>query len=140
MESLLCEFAVRKGLYRFESSSDRDGFYEHPEYRFEFDSDNLDDPKAAVLAFGVDELIALPQGDGFRFETTFLEVDPVDSCCCYVSAKVGLKFNFATSLDDLKSWIEDHCDDLNFCARITCKGEDGLDGSEEEGFIWPWDN
>ncbi len=140
MESLLCEFAITKGLFRFESPSDRDSFCRQPEYRFEFDSDNLDDPEAAALAFGVEELTALPQGDRYRFDTTFLEVDPDDSCCCYVSAKVGLRFNFTSSPDELRSWIEDHCDDLSFCARITCKGEDGLDGSEEEGFLWPWDN
>jgi hypothetical protein len=140
LESLLCEFAVSKGLYRFESPSDRDCFFKQPEYRFEFDSDNLDDPKSAASAFGVNNLTALPQGGEFRFETTFLEADLVDSCCCYVSVKVGLRFEYASSLDELKCWIEDHCDDLSFCARITCKGEDGLDGSEEEGFIWPWDN
>lgn len=140
MESLLCKFAISRGRFRFESPSDRDNFCKKPEYRFEFDADNLDDPEAAALAFGIDELIALPEGIDFRFETTFLESDPVDRCCCYVSVRVGVKFMFNTSLDELRDWIEDHSDDLRFCARITCKGEDGLDGSEEEDFTWPWDN
>jgi len=140
MESLVCEFAICKGLYRFESSSDRDNFCKHQEYGFEFDPDNLDDPESAALAFGVDQLTVLPLGERFIVETTFLKEDSSDSCCCYVSAKVRLKFNYSTSFADLQCWIEDHADDLNFCARITCKGEDGLDGSEEEGFTWPWDN
>jgi len=140
VESLLCEFAISKGLFRFESQFDRDSFCKQPEYRFEFDSDNLDNPEAAALAFGVKELTALPQGDTYRFETTFLEADPDDDCCCYVSVKVGLKFKFTSPFNLVKSWIESHSDDLAFCARITCKGEDGLDGSEEECFTWPWDN
>jgi len=138
--SLLCEFAVIKGLFRFESPSDRDSFCKKPEYRFEFDSDNLDDSESAAVAFGTDELIALPEGDEFRFETTFLEAEPTDICCCYVSVRVVIRFNFTTPFNTVRRWVEDHSDDLGFCARITCKGEDGLDGSEEEGFTWPWDS
>jgi hypothetical protein len=138
MPMLECTYFVDKGLYRFESKSARDQFCGDPQFSFEFDSSNLDEPEEACEAFGVATVEprfpdALP-----RFNTTFLQADHDDDHCCYVSTEVVVLFDYHSPLDNLQEWIEEHADDMAFCGRISCKGEDGIDGTEGEGFIWPW--
>jgi len=140
MPTLDCNFFISKGLYRFESKAARDSFAKNPRLTFEFDSENLDDPGSAAEAFGVDCVEPITTSEDLIFDITFVEPDKADSHCCYVSAELKVSFEYHAALDSLKSWIEDHSSDMNFCGRICCEGEDGLDGSEDEGFVWPWDS
>lgn len=139
MQIFSCTYFVDRGLYRFQSKSARDQFCLDPRFGFEFDPSNLDEPEQASKAFGVTAVKPKFPGGQPLFNITFLQEDPDDDHCCYVSVEVVVQFEYGTDLNELQDWIEGHGDDLGFCGRISCIGEDGIDGSEGEGFIWPWD-
>ena len=136
MGQLICKFEVSGGRYRFESIDAAESFKNNPSCLFEFDSCNLDDPDEAASVFGVD--ILEPSFIG-SVDVLNVKPDSSDKLCCYVAAEVEVHFEVGNPIDSIEAWLVDNSSDFNMCGRITCEGEDGLDGTESEGFVWPWD-
>jgi hypothetical protein len=112
-------------------------FKSPPKCLFEFDSCNLDDPDEAATVFGVSSLEPSFVGS---VEVLKIRADESDNVCCLITATVDVRFQINNQVAEIEAWLNDHSSELDVCGRITCEGEDGLDGSDEEGFTWPWDH
>jgi hypothetical protein len=136
MGQLICKFRVSRGRYRFESIDAMESFKISSNCLFEFDSCNLDNPDDAASVFGVESLE--PSSVGL-VDVLNINPDSDDNLCCYVTAEVEVRFEVDNSIESIESWLTDNSSEFNICGRITCEGEDGLDGADSEEFIWPWD-
>jgi hypothetical protein len=131
---IVATYCVDTGEYEFGSESARDAFVANPEFKFDFNIDNVDDQEGVERIFGSSEVQPYFSEHFPKFTITRIELIEGNATTAVVSVELKALFDIMVSFDEFLEWVENEGETWRYSGRIECVGEKGLLNSEREEY------